>query len=56
MMNVPVLCVSMEELAKMAKGRLAAYVHQPTKEVHVKVRFSYQGRNQTFAVDEATFC
>jgi len=36
MMNVPVLRVLTEVLAKMVKGSLAAHVLQPTKDVHVK--------------------
>ena len=39
MMNVLVLLVLTEVLAKMVKGRLAALVPQPIKEVHVKVSF-----------------
>jgi len=41
MMNVPVLRVLTEVLAKMVKGRLAAHVLQPTKDVHVKVSFTF---------------
>ena len=40
MMNVPVPRVLTEVLAKMVKGRLAAHVLQPTKDVHVKVSFT----------------
>ena len=41
MMNVLVLLVLTEVLAKMVKGRLAALVPQLTKDVHVKVSFSF---------------
>ena len=41
MMNVQVLRVLTEVLAKMVKGRLAAHVLQPTKEFYVKVSFSF---------------
>lgn len=40
MMNVPVPRVLTEVLAEMVKGRLAAHVLQPTKDVHVKVSFT----------------
>jgi len=40
-MNVPVLRVLTEVLAKMVKGHLAANVLKPTKDVYVKVSFSY---------------
>ena len=47
MMNVLVLLVLTEVLAKMVKGRLAALVSQPIKDVHVKVSF-FLSRGQVF--------
>lgn len=41
MMNVLVLLVLTEVLAKTVKGRSAALVPQLTKDVHVKVSFSF---------------